>query len=260
MSTIGIQMYTLRDSMNTREDFEETLRRVAEMGYTSVQIRMPDFVTDEEGAAMLAHYGLSADTAFAPFDDHIWENIPKTVKQARLLGTNMVRTTSIPHDLGQSEEGYHEFARQMNRVAAEFAKNGLTFMYHFHAFEYVNFPTCTGMDILLKETDPSCVDFQPDVFWLTAAGKEPSQALYDFKGRSRYMHLKDYAIAEPQKVIEGVPRISAPVGTGNLNWSGILKAAADIGIEYYVVEDDMGILDPFDSAKQSIDNLKKMGV
>ena len=74
------------------------------------------------------------------------------------------------------------------------------------------------------------------------------------------MHLKDYAIAEPQKVIEGVPRISAPVGTGNLNWPGILKAAADIGIEYYVVEDDMGILDPFDSAKQSIDNLKKMGV
>lgn len=260
MSKIGIQMYTLRETMKTKEGLEETLRRVAEIGYQNVQITLPGFVSSEEGAAMLAHYGLRADSAMAAFDGNIRERVPEAVKLARLLGTGVVRTTSIPHELGQSEAGYHEFARQMNEVAAEFAKEGLVFMYHFHAFEYVNFPTCTGMDILMKETDPACVTFQPDVFWLTAAGLEPSQALYGFKGRAKFMHLKDYAIAEPQKVIEGVPRISAPVGTGNLNWPGILKAAADIGIEHYVVEDDMGILEPFESARTSFENLRKMGV
>ena len=33
----------------------------------------------------------------------------------------------------------------------------------------------------------------------------------------------------------------------------------EIGIYNFVVEDDMGVLDPFESAKQSIINMKKLG-
>ena len=102
--------------------------------------------------------------------------------------------------------------------------------------------------------------FQPDVFWLTAAGTEPSQSLKRFAGRAEYLHLKDYTIvAANTGTLETIRWASAPVGTGNLNWDGILATAKEIGIRNFVVEDDMGILDPFDSAAQSIAAMKSFG-
>ena len=35
---VGAQLYTLRDSCKTLEDLSETLKRVADMGYTAVQL------------------------------------------------------------------------------------------------------------------------------------------------------------------------------------------------------------------------------
>ena len=60
---LSIQMYTLRNSMKTREDLANTLRRVAEMGYDSVQITPPAFLSMEEMAQMLKKNGLRADSA-----------------------------------------------------------------------------------------------------------------------------------------------------------------------------------------------------
>ncbi len=52
----------------------------------------------------------------------------------------------------------------------------------------------------------------------------------------------------------------APVGTGNLNWPGILKTAEAIGIERYVIEQDIVDGDVFTAIQTSVDNLKKMGL
>ena len=126
--------------------------------------------------------------------------------------------------------------------------------------EFIKLNDTRGIDILLEETDPDYVMFQPDVFWLTASGCEASVELKKFAGRAEYIHLKDYVIiSKNTETLEETARASAPVGTGNLNWTAILKTAADIGIKNFVVEDDMGILDPFESAKESIKNMKKAG-
>ena len=93
MSKIGIQMYTLRETMKTKEGLEETLRRVAEIGYQNVQITLPGFVSSEEGAAMLAHYGLRADSAMAAFDGNIRErNLPGDLASAGTLSGRLFRS------------------------------------------------------------------------------------------------------------------------------------------------------------------------
>jgi sugar phosphate isomerase/epimerase len=104
---------------------------------------------------------------------------------------------------------------------------------------------------LLRNLDSRYVHFQPDVFWLTAAGVEPSSGLRLFKGKAEYMHVRDYAITRHTGKLEGVPRCFAPVITGNLNWPGILQAAADVGIERFVVEQDQREEDPFACIKVS---------
>ena len=53
MSEISLQMYTLRNHMKTLPELEDTLRRVAGIGYKNVQISIPAFATGEQVAELL---------------------------------------------------------------------------------------------------------------------------------------------------------------------------------------------------------------
>ena len=258
MSKIGIQMYTMRNHMKDRAELENTLKRLAEIGYKNVQISKPSYLTMQELADMLKEYGMKDDSVFCT-TSKIIENIKNIVNEAEILGTDVLRTDSIPAELRNSEEGYMKFASMLNEQGKVLKQNGLRYIYHFHAFEFITFGSRRGIDILLNETDPETVMFQPDVFWLTSAGTEPSVSLRAFAGRAFYMHVKDYAIKQLEGVIENVPSYFAPVGTGNLNWPGIMKTAKEIGIELFVVEQDKCDGDVFEAVKISYDNLRKMG-
>lgn len=258
MTRYSIQMYTLRNTMTTPEQLDMTLSRVAEMGYESVQITPPAFTDSVKLAKQLKEKGLSADSAFCDVYA-IPESIDNILRDAEALGTKVLRTNSIRPADRNSEAGYRDFAEHLNKCGKLLRAKGLDFMYHFHSFEFISFENTRGIDILLNQTDPQYVMFQPDVFWLTAAGTEPSRSLEMFAGRAKYMHCKDYVIVGTDKQkLELITNASAPVGTGNLHWDEIFKTAKKIGIENFVVEDDMGILDPFDSAKISLPNLKRL--
>ncbi len=260
MSQIGLQMYTLRKYMNDAAQLKETLRRVAERGYRNVQISVPDYIAVEALQEELEKNGLAADSAFAP-SMKITGMVDQIVRHARALRTDVVRTDSIPAEWAQSEQGFRDYADVLNRAGRALADHGLKLYYHFHAFEWINFKSgVRGMDILLNETDPRTVGFQPDVFWLTAAGTEPSSSLLLFRGRARYMHVKDYAIIPRTGILESVPRAFAPVGEGNLNWAGIISAAGEAGIERFVVEQDQCDGDEFDAIRVSLENLNRLGV
>lgn len=259
MIRIGIQSYTLRDYMKTPEDYADMLRRVAEIGYDSIQIRPPEFWSSRELAQRMADRGLSADSAFASAYE-IPEKLGAIVEQARAFGTDVLRTDSINDVQRRSAEGYRAFAEHLNRCGALLKREGLRLMYHFHSFEYLKLGDETGMDLLLKETDPETVLFQPDVFWLTAAGTEPSKELRRYAGRALYVHLKDYFITPSGDAkLEETVRSSGPVGVGNLNWDGILESCREIGIVNFVAEDDMDLVyAPYESAAISCENLRKM--
>ena len=260
MSQIALQMYTLRRHMTDAAQVRETLRRTAEIGYRNVQISVPAFMTVEELQAELEKNGLAADSAFAP-SMKITGMTEKIAHHARVLGTDFVRTDSIPKDWARDEQGFRRYAGVLNEAGRALAAYGLKLYYHFHAFEWINFAGgIRGIDILLRETDPEVVGFQPDVFWLAAAGTEPSAALALFRGRAKYMHVKDYAIVQRTEALESVPRAFAPVGEGNLNWAGILAAAHSAGIERFVVEQDQCAGDEFDAARVSLENLNRLGV
>ena len=66
MNRLGIQMYTLRNTMDTRENVFQTLKRVAEMGYRSIQITTPGFMSYEELRKMIRENGPAADSAMIP--------------------------------------------------------------------------------------------------------------------------------------------------------------------------------------------------
>ncbi|NLB45937.1 MAG: sugar phosphate isomerase/epimerase [Clostridiaceae bacterium] len=259
MSQIGLQMYTMRHVSGDRESFLNTLDRLVEIGIEDVQISVPAFMTCGELSEELRQRKMKADSVFCS-TVRILDSIVQIRREAELLHTDVLRTDSIPAALRKDAAGYRQFASDLNRQGEALKKIGLAYMYHFHAFEFVSFGDIRGIDILLGETDPELVLFQPDVFWLTSAGTEPSDFLWRFANRARYMHVKDYAIRQLEGAIENVPSHFAPVGTGNLNWPGILKTAESIGIERFVIEQDIVEGDVFAAVKLSVDNLKKMGL
>ena len=257
MADIALQMYTMRNCMADEKQLLETLRRVREIGYRSVQITRPAYVTIEALKRMLDEVGLSADSALGHCMK-LDEEYDAILHEAEVLGTRVVRLDGIPMELAQTAEGYRTFARILEKGGKAFRAAGYDMYYHFHAFEWTNFGAERGIDILLNETTPEYVGFQPDVFWLTSAGTEPSSSLRLFAGRVRYMHVKDYAIKPRTGALEDVPNCFAPVGRGNLNWPGIMKTAREIGIDHFVVEQDLCDGDVFECIKTSHDSLRAM--
>ncbi len=256
---IGLQMYTVRDHMKTREDLLTTLDKLADIGIRSIQISVPGYITPEELTSELKAREMSADSGYMATAQNMAQ-LDKALHETECFGCDVIRTNSIPDELRKDADGYHKYAEILNREGETCRLHGIRYIYHFHAFEFINFGDTRGIDILLKETDPKNVYFQPDVFWLTNAGTEPSHSLRMFAGRSFWIHVKDYAIAQLSGAIESVPYHFAPVGEGNLNWAGIKATAAHMGIEKFVIEQDICSRDVFDSIAASYRNLRAMGL
>ena len=50
------------------------------------------------------------------------------------------------------------------------------------------------------------------------------------------------------------------IGSGNLNWPRILDSCKKAKVEWYLVERDHGDLDPFESLRISLENMRAMGL
>ena len=68
-------------------------------------------------------------------------------------------------------------------------------------------------------------------------------------GRLPLLHLKDYMVTLDREILFG------EVGVGSLNWDAIIRAADEAGCEWFIVEQDSGTRDPFESIKMSFDYL-----
>ncbi|MCL2517084.1 MAG: sugar phosphate isomerase/epimerase [Oscillospiraceae bacterium] len=256
MIKIGLQMYTVRDQIQIYEDFISTLDKISAIGIKLLQMGIPGYLTVTELKKILDGYGMRSDAVYFPSGGSK-EQFDAALSNASVLGTNLVQTGSIPADLCAAADGYRKFAEIIDRDGEMFTAAGFKYIYHFHAFEFVNFGGIRGIDILLNETDKNNVYFEPDVFWLTSAGTEPSSALKMFAGRTNWIHAKDYAIMQLEGIKESIPFCFAPVGEGNLNWDGIINTAKEIGVEEFIIEQDFCKRDVFDSIKSSYDFLKK---
>ena len=255
---IGLQMYTMRNVTKTKEDYVRTIQIIHEIGYRHLQITTPSFMTVTEHKALLDQYEMTVDSVYMPHAQ-IEANLDEAIESAKIYGVDTIRTDSIPPHLRIDAAGYKQFAKDLNRIGALLREKGLKFVYHFHAFEFINFEDTRGIDILLNETEPENLYFMPDVFWLTNAGTEASRSLLMFKDRAFMMHVKDYAIREQKGEIEDVPYAFAPVGKGNLYWEGIIKSAKEMNMKYLIVEQDECEGNVFDAIKTSYNALQQMG-
>ena len=248
---IGAQYYTLRATTKTIEDFEETCRKVKEIGYKLVQISGTPLGA-KEMREVLDKYELEVVTTHRNFDDFV-NNLDEIIDYNRTLGCELCGVGSMPGAYRNDAEGVSKFIAEMNEAAAKLREAGMYFGYHNHAFEFMKIDGKFIMDRLIEESDPENVKFIVDTYWLQYGGVNPVAYIKKLGARAMAVHYKDYKIAPGSKVE------IAEIGEGNLDWEAITAACDEAGTRWALVEQDICQRDPFESMKMSYDYLTTKG-
>jgi len=252
-SKIAAQMYTVRQACQTAEDMAQSLQRIADIGYESVQLSgHGQEITPEQIKAACDAAGVTICATHVPFE-MMRDDLDGTVALHQLYDCRYAGIGGAPRDAQESAETWSAFAREASEVAEAMAEHGLVFVYHNQSHELARFGDRTALQTLLEDGDPEYFMFEPDTYWLQHGGASPVAWLRLMGARAPVVHFKDMAM-------RGREQLFAEIGEGNLDWPGILAACEEIGAEYYIVEQDTCQGDPFDSLKISFDNLKAMGV
>lgn len=244
---IGAQLFTIRQSCKTLDDFAESLKRIADIGYKTVQVSGVCYYEPEWLKEQLSKNGLKCVLTHA-LAAKLQENPEKLIKDHNVFDCKYIGLGS--YDDFDEENGYEKFGELYTRAMDVFADNGKYFMYHNHDAEFKKY----GDDIILakleKDFAPEKLGFTLDTFWVQAGGGDPAYWLERLSGRVPCIHLKDYAYGQKMAVL----------GEGNLNFDRIFEKAEKAGTEYMLVEQDKCYdEDPFDCLKRSYEYLKSRG-
>ena len=224
---ISLQLYTVREE--TARDMPATLRRISEIGYPAVEFAGFSGLSAEDLRTVLDDLGLRASGAHVPFDS--WETDPEAIiTDMRTLDCAHAILPMAPPEQRGDESAVASLAESLNRWGELCRKEGVTFSYHNHAFEFAPLGGTTMWEILLRETDPEFVYFELDLYWVRYGGANPEPLLSDLGDRIPLVHLKDMGSDEQ--------RSDLPIGEGTMPWKRLLGAADAAGVQWYVAEQD----------------------
>jgi len=248
---LGAQLYTVREYTKTENDFADTIKKVAGMGYKYVQVSgigagiSADFirkVTDDNNIKVIL-------THTSP--ERIKNETEKVIEEHEIFRCDGIGVGGI-FGVERSEDGYRQFAENFAPAVEKIKAAKKVFLYHNHNFEFVKYGDKTGIDILLENTDKDGFKLTFDTYWAQFAEVDPAGFIEKYKDRIFATHLKDMA------VIDG-KREMTEVCTGIMDFNKILEVSEKYDILWHFVEQDEVRINAFDSLKLSFDNLMKTG-
>lgn len=183
MTEYGLQLYSVRDAM--QENMAETIKKVAELGYKTVETAGFFGKSAEEFNKMLSDNGLKLAGTHSQWTA-LRDNYDETVAFHKAIGN---KRYIIPGTDLSSAESIDNFVKFINETAPKLAAEGIELQYHNHSSEFM--PNKDGLIAdfeLLERTD---INLEIDTYWVYRAGQDPIEILEKFKGRVNVIHVKD---------------------------------------------------------------------
>ena len=249
---IGAQFYTVRDMCKTLDDFALTLKKVADIGYKTVQISGTCPYEADWLKEQLAINDLKCVLTHIP--------VPKLVGETEQVIADHF-TFDCPYiglgyysfDENKEDATYDHFMKTFVPVAEKIRAGGKYFMYHNHDNEFKLAPGENKQIVLEKlaeEIPADMMGFTLDTYWVQVGGGDPAQWVEKLAGRVPAIHLKDFAFG----------RKMAVVGEGNINFDRVFREAEKAGTKFMLVEqDDCNGEDPIECLRRSYEYLKACG-
>ncbi|MBI3877400.1 MAG: sugar phosphate isomerase/epimerase [Verrucomicrobia bacterium] len=234
---IGLQLYSLRAQFT--KNVPESLKQTHDFGFRIVETAGTYNMTPEKFKAMLAENGLKPVSGHFPYAR--WKSEPeKVIAEAKAIGLQYAGCAWIDHKGPFSEAVAREAAALFNKAGEIAAKEGIKVFYHAHGFEFEKHGDGTLLDLLITETNPKHVSFEMDVLWVVFPGEDPVKWLKKYPGRWELMHVKDLRKGVKTGELTGHTDVSndVAIGTGQVDWPAVLKAAKETGVKVYFIEDE----------------------
>lgn len=249
MTRLGIQLIIF--GKRGADDLPGVLADVKAAGYDGAEVGNPttsisayDYkqLFDEAGLACAGyHTGVSALTDL----DHVRE----TASHMNIVGARHLMAGGKWPDAA----GYEDAAQTLNAAGEILEGEGISLCYHNHNWELVPLSAGgeSGMDILLRETDPAFVRFCFDLYWVACGGEDLVSFLQAHGHRSNYFHYKDGTF----DVIEKKPLTFTELGNGQVKLIEATKLVKSFAPDWVTTEQDRVAEggDPATSAKLSAD-------
>ena len=265
---VGVQAMMLKGKFQELGAYE-TLKKVSELGYHSVEIsQIP--MTKENVAQMKAaqaDFGVKIAATSAsvapsgmPGQETLATHFRKIVNDCHELNCDFIRIGMLPMDCMGSLDKVLHFCRMANAAAKKLADEGIKLYYHNHHIEFRKFDGKTMLDIIRENAD--LLGFELDVHWVHRGGYDPATVIRDYAGKVELIHLKDYRIGDFKTFMGEFRNVVqfAEVGEGTLDMKGIIEASLESGAkQFFIEQDDLYGREVFDCLTTSKNNLNKLG-
>jgi len=250
---VGLQLYTLRDE--TSHDFIGTLKKVADIGYKAVEFAGFGDIPAREMRKVLEELGLKACSSHfgMPFRnrDQLESMLAFHIEYNKEIGSDYVIIPWAPFEDVATVEELAPLLDDIRYTVDTCVKAGIGVGYHNHAFEFRKLGDKLIHEHIFDEIGPE-LQVELDLYWVKKAGLDPKSYLSKFKDRTPIIHIKDMTADERGFFTE--------VGRGIINYPAIFEKAPELGVRYFLVEQDQCGRPPLESIRMSFDYLRSLGI
>ena len=280
MIEIGVQQIMLSSLSKNDETLLESLKRVKEYGYDSIELNsfmihpssfLVRTLTRAAGMAvgntgkrdwknLIPQSGLKVISLHS--DLNSIERDPKSVAEEALeYGTDKVVITGMYRYDYTSSSSLSSLAARLDEGGRRLKEYGVSLLYHNHNIETVKDEKGrTALDVIINETNGDYVSFELDTFWLSEAGCPLEEWMKKMGGRLKLWHIADRGWRGNSKQIAPIVKSgSVELGTGNLPLERLLSIAKENQVQGIVLESHNNWIDndPLESIRISGQWLKK---
>jgi sugar phosphate isomerase/epimerase len=263
--SISVQLYSVRDDAG--KNYENTIRRIAAMGFPCVEPAGFPGTTAEEAAKLFAELGLKAPSAHCGLP--IGDDKNKLIEEALLLGHEALITGCPPefHAHYESLDKVKAMADLYCEAAENAAPHGLQVGYHNHDWDLADIDGTRGYQVFLERT-PETVLWEADLFWVARAGIDPCAFLNEIGSRGKFIHFKDGAVdmkaafseaeTEDGKIMVSDASPFLPAGKGQVDLLAASEAATFTEVAVVELDSYEGVM--MDAVEASYQYLTTNGV
>ncbi|MBC7830340.1 MAG: sugar phosphate isomerase/epimerase [Chitinophagaceae bacterium] len=258
---MGLQLFTVREPL--AKDVTGTIKKIASIGYEDCETYGYDpgqgkyyglkasafkqLLADNKMITTSGHYDFTK--LFDKPTDEMMRYVDQCIEGAHALGQRYITWPWLDPAF-RTLENFRLLTGKLNTIGERVNKAGLGFAYHNHDFEFLDHGGENGYNIIMRETDPSLVKLQLDLYWVMHSSKlNPSELISRQPGRFVMWHIKD---------MDKVNRDYSELGNGSIDFTVILPEASRSGLQYYYIEQGGNFAkDPIQSVTDSAVYFKK---
>jgi sugar phosphate isomerase/epimerase len=212
---LSVQLYTVRDAIAT--DLPGTLRRIADIGFTNVELAGYVDRADEYAAALQAA-GLQAPSGHARLLGG--EDVEAILTASVTVGLTTLIDPFVDPERWTNREDVEAIARELSAIAVRAADHGLALGYHNHWFEFENRIDGVSAFEVFADAVHEDVVLELDTYWCQVGGDSAVEIIGKLGDKIRFLHVKDGDGTKDNKH-------QVAVGAGVMPVREILAAAPD---------------------------------